>query len=294
MQETEYSGWIQNLVTGFMAESPENTLAGEKKEKEWVHEKAWAEPLVGFAGGADPVFDDFKEHVGDFHWTPLEIFSDIFPRLSISNQELTVISWILPQTESTKTDHRKATRIPPERWIRSRIFGEKTNEKLRLFLVEKLNQSGHEALAPTLTPNWEIVRSESFYLASKWSERHAAYAAGLGTFGLCDGLITAKGKAIRAGSVIARITIPPTPRPYDDHRAYCLHFSENTCGECIERCPVGALSETGHDKRKCNRHIQNNVATYVKENFGFPGRGGCGLCQTGVPCESRIPFSEKE
>jgi epoxyqueuosine reductase len=294
MQETENGAWVERLASGFIAESPENTLASAEREKKWVHEKAWADPLVGFANGADPIFKDFKEHVGDFHWTPAEIFSQTFPHLSISSDELTVISWILPQTEPTKIDSRKASRIPPERWNRSRIFGEKTNEKLRLFLVEKLNQAGYAALAPTLTPNWEIVRSERFYLASKWSERHAAFAAGLGTFGLCDGLITAKGKAIRAGSVIAKINIPPTPRPYQGHRAYCLYFSENTCGECIERCPVGALSENGHDKRKCNRHIQNNVAAYVKENFGFPGRGGCGLCQTGVPCESEIPPSKKE
>lgn len=34
---------------------------------------------------------------------------------------------------------------------------------------------------------------------------------------------------------------------------------------------------------------QNIVANYVKDNHRFPGRGGCGLCQTGVPCESKIP-----
>ena len=36
-------------------------------------------------------------------------------------------------------------------------------------------------------------------------ETHAAHAAGLGTFGLCDGLITPIGKAIRVGSVVAKM-----------------------------------------------------------------------------------------
>jgi len=36
--------------------------------------------------------------------------------------------------------------------------------------------------------------------ASSWSERHAAYAAGLGTFSLNDALITPKGIAHRLGS----------------------------------------------------------------------------------------------
>jgi epoxyqueuosine reductase len=48
-----------------------------------------------------------------------------------------------------------------------------------------------------------------------------AYAAGLGTFGLCDGLITACGKAMRTGSVAARLEIDALSRPYDDHQAYC-------------------------------------------------------------------------
>ena len=125
---------------------------------------------------------------------------------------------------------------------------------------------------------------------SKWSERHAAHAAGLGTFGLCDGLITLKGKAMRTGSVIARIDIPPSARPYDTHHAYCLFLSEGTCGRCMSRCPVGAISEAGHDKLKCVAHLFPTTSNYVESNFGFKGYG-CGLCQTGVPCESTIPRS---
>ena len=43
--------------------------------------------------------------------------------------------------------------------------------------------------------------SEKYGMASCWSERHAAFVSGLGTFGLCDGLITPVGKAMRCGSV---------------------------------------------------------------------------------------------
>jgi len=127
--------------------------------------------------------------------------------------------------------------------------------------------------------------------ASTWSERHATYASGLGTFGLCDGLITPLGKAMRVGSVVARIEIPPTPRPYTDHRAYCLFFSKGICGKCIDRCPVGALSEKGHDKVKCRAHLNPTTSEYVKANYGFDGYG-CGLCQTAVPCESKIPTAK--
>ena len=138
-----------------------------------------------------------------------------------------------------------------------------------------------------LVPNWTIVKSERFSYASSWSERHAAHAAGLGTFGLCDGLITAKGKAMRAGSVVAKISLEPTPRPYADHRAYCLFFADGTCGKCIDRCPVRAITEAGHDKEKCRQHLARSRA-YVEKTYKFEGYG-CGLCQVGVPCEAGIP-----
>jgi epoxyqueuosine reductase QueG len=79
----------------------------------------------------------------------------------------------------------------------------------------------------------------------------------------------------------------PTPRPYDDHRAYCLFFTEGTCGDCIGRCPVGAITETGHDKERCRQHLLR-TEEYVEAEYGFEGYG-CGLCQTGVPCESTVP-----
>ncbi len=134
--------------------------------------------------------------------------------------------------------------------------------------------------------------SERSGMASTWSERHAAYVAGLGTFGLCNGLITPVGKAHRCGSVVARLSIPSTPRPYDDHRAYCLFFSQGgACGKCMTRCPAGAITPQGVDKGKCREYIDMVQKAYVLENYGLEAYG-CGLCQTKVPCESRIPSAK--
>lgn len=52
---------------------------------------------------------------------------------------------------------------------------------------------------------------------SRWSERHVAYISGLGTFGLSDALITPLGKAMRCGSVVARVKIQPTARSYEKY-----------------------------------------------------------------------------
>jgi epoxyqueuosine reductase len=280
--ERERAEWVEDLVKRFVRESPDNTL------QNGGNERAWDEPLVGFSRGDDPIFLAFKEHVGPFHWTPSEIFALTFPGVIVQPADLSVISWVLPQTKETKKDNRKEKTYPAERWARSRIYGEAFNVKLREYVASSLAAFGYPAVAPMLSSFWERKDSDRFVFASTWSERHAAYAAGLGTFGLCDGLITPKGKAMRVGSVVARIPLPPTPRPYEDHRAYCLFFSQGICGKCIPRCPVGALSESGHDKGKCRTHLRPGSADYVKAHYGFDGYG-CGLCQTGVPCESKIP-----
>ena len=180
---------------------------------------------------------------------------------------------------------------PAERWARARIYGEEVNNKLRRHVVAELTARGIEAAAGMHSPLWSTQTSDRYGFASTWSERHAAYAAGLGTFGLCDGLITPKGKAMRTGSVIAKIGIDPTPRPYTDHRQYCLFFTEGTCGRCIDRCPVNALSKDGHDKITCRAYLKPKTEEYVKTYYKFDGYG-CGLCQTGVPCESKIPTAD--
>ena len=288
MSEKKQAGpaaWIKSIMKDFLYQSPENTLQDKDNEK------AFEDCLLGFSKGDDPIYDKYKEVVGPFHWTPLEIFTKAFPESKVNAEEITVISWVLPHREATKADNRKETAFTSERWARARIYGEQVNAKLRKEVVDTLQKEGHEAVAPQLFPDWSRKSSEKYVYASTWSERHAAHASGLGTFGLCDGLITPVGKAMRVGSVVANIDIPPTPRPYTHHQEYCLFLSQGLCKQCIPRCPVGALSEKGHDKEKCRNFIKPTSQEYVKSHFGFDGYG-CGLCQTAVSCESKIPTKE--
>ena len=273
--------WIKGVIREFIASSSLNSMGDE------TGEAAWDSAMVGFAAGADSIWQQYKEYVGAFHWTPWEVFNQHRPGESASADQLTVISWVLPQRDIVRKANRRARKYPAEKWARIRVYGEKFNIALRRHVAESLEQAGHAAVAPMLVPNWTIVKSERFSYASSWSERHAAHAAGLGTFSLCDGLITAKGKAMRVGSVVSRISLEPTPRPYADHRAYCLFFANGTCGKCIDRCPVRAITEMGHDKEKCRKHLVRS-REYVKKTYRFEGYG-CGLCQVGVPCEAGIP-----
>ena len=81
--------------------------------------------------------------------------------------------------------------------------------------------------------------------------------------------------------------LPTTPRMASGPYANCLFYVNGSCRACIERCPAGAITERGHDKVKCLEYAREELA-YLKESYGVE-RIGCGLCQTGVPCEAENP-----
>ena len=62
---------ITALIRDYTASAATNSLHLETREK------AWDEPLVGFSRGDDPIFEQYKEHIGPFHWTPLEAFHSL-------------------------------------------------------------------------------------------------------------------------------------------------------------------------------------------------------------------------
>ena len=277
--------WITDVIKDFVEKSPLNDMGFT------VREKIFATPLVGFSSGADPLYDEYKAHIGSFYFSPLEMFAKTFPDNKLAADDISVISWIIPSTAATRKEQAEQDRYPSERWVRTRDIGEKFNNAIRSHVVEQLEAASILALAPLLSPHWARSDKGPYAPCSNWSERHGAYAAGLGTFGLCDGLITPVGKAMRVGSVIAALKIPPSTRPYNDHHAYCLHFTENICRKCIPRCPVNALSEEGHNKKRCMQYTEKVMHDYIKKKYGFETYA-CGLCQSWVPCTDKIPTSD--
>jgi epoxyqueuosine reductase len=281
--QEDLSGRVEDTVREFCRVSPDNNM-----NYGW-DERAVDEPLMGYSSGGDPLYIELQKDIGPPFMTPAEIFNRSFPRAHVSGDELTIICIVLPKTQHTREDNRKETAYPSERWIRSKHFGGEFGKKLCAHLVKTLGDVGYEAVAPGYVPFFTIGKSGKYGLASTWSERHAAYVSGLGTFGLCDGLITEKGKAMQCYSVIVRATMPPTHRPYEDHHAHCLFYARGTCGLCIKRCPAEAISEKGHDKERCAKHCFGVAQPYARSRFGIDDYG-CGLCQTGVPCESGNPL----
>jgi epoxyqueuosine reductase len=174
--------------------------------------------------------------------------------------------------------------------VHTRHYGDIFNDGLRRTVQQHVRDSGVSAVAPVVSCGFRVLRGVPGGPTSTWSERHAAYAAGLGTFGLCDGFLTPVGKAMRCGSVVVTLDLSVDPRPFGSHIGACPYLVDGSCGECIKRCPVGAIGPNGHDKAKCEA-FQEETLLPLRERYGV-SITGCGLCQTGVPCESALPERE--
>jgi len=250
--------------------------------------------IVGFASGNDPIFNEYKEIIGSFHLTPVETFTKFCERnnLTPSFDNLSVVAFVLPISEKTKKENLKfSDEMPSERWAHTRLFGEQSNQKLQKHLVNELEKEGIRALAPmTKKYLFEIHRKHKKGVwASTWSHRHMLFAAGLGSFGLSDGFINERGKAMRCGSIVVDYELPSDreKRPSDPYEL-CIE-----CGDCVNNCPVGAITfETRHDKQKCYEHVKSTVP-YINKHYGI-NIYGCGKCQVGVACENKVPQKKVE
>ena len=271
---------IEQWIQSYMADPAHNTL-------QKLPGPAFDVPLVGFSRADDPLYPYYKEHIDpNFYRLPEEWLESRYGH-AFDPAEVSVISWVVPQTADTRAKSRAQSDCPTMEWQMARVHGEECNRALAKALESWLNEQGLEAIAPMCSEEFSWGDSERFVFISNWSERHTAHISGLGTFGLCDGLISPKGKAARYGSVIVHARLQPTPRPYTRYDEYCQ--ARNGCTACMQRCPANAITPAGHDKKLCSTYHKEHIAPICHERYGYDGYSVCGLCQTGVPCECGIP-----
>jgi epoxyqueuosine reductase QueG len=255
-------------------------------------ERIYDEPIVGFVRGDDPLFARYKEVIGPHHFTPAEIMAWQAANNSVPAppaNELSVVSIIMPIRKQTLVDNLRQDKWPAERWAQTRLLGELLSQICMREIIAELMDHGVLAVAPDVTPMFNKRRYPNVGWASPWSHRHIAYAAGLGTFGHHNFLITEKGCAHRAASLVVHRRLAPNRNRPEDTHAGCLHRQGKGCMKCAQRCPVGAIGPNGHDKETCYRHVKNSIK-YCNNNYHI-FIYGCGLCSTGVPCEFCYPVT---
>jgi ferredoxin len=278
---------LEHLIKNFIKGNEQN------RRTQIDHGIYFEEPLVGFASGMDPLFFKYKSLIGPFHLTPREIIAAFLKEkgkgLLLSEiEKISIISWILPISEDTRKSNRKEEKFPSKLWAYTKDYGEACNNALRKHVKGFLEDLGYVAIAPTFLPVCQPFRDPKVGWVSPWSERHIAYACGLGTFSLNDGFITPRGMALRIGSVVTLLKLTPSEKRYRHYKENCLQFRNEKCGKCIPRCPAGAITEKGHDKEKCWKYIESEPLKARRMEYGVQS-ASCGLCQTGVPCEFEIP-----
>ncbi|MDO4183159.1 MAG: 4Fe-4S binding protein [Coriobacteriia bacterium] len=238
-------------------------------------------PLVGCAAADDPYFQrihDDEAILGSKFVLPHEWLPGAKSVLSIC----------YPFSAQVRESNYENLPTPSDLWLHGRIEGHDFIHATDIKIAAWLESQGYRTFIPALSDRVVVEKRspeeaiDRPMFTSEWSERHVAFVAGLGTFGLCTHLITKRGKAMRLGSIITDAPFDPTPRPYkDDPFAYCTK-----CGACAKQCPIDALSlEDGKNFQTCWEYLEET-------KIRFKPRYGCGKCQLEVPCETRIPAPE--
>lgn len=272
--------WLIKKIHGFLEDDDSNRMG--KLDGSFIFDP---DVLVGVVNGNDAIYTNYKSIIGEFHLTPSEAYEWYCKKkyIEFNNKSLSVVAYILPINHKTKTENFEYSKtIPSERWAHTRLFGEQANKNIQKYLIEELKELGINAFAPTLDKKLFSVNRKIW--ASNWSHTHNYFAAGLGSFGLSDGFINARGKAMRCGSLIIDFKLPTDAlnRPSDPYE-FCIK-----CGDCISRCPVNAISfENRHNKMICAPHVKNTVP-FINQTYGIDIYA-CVLCQVGVACSDGIP-----
>lgn len=227
----------------------------------------WETPVFAYADAGDSLFRGLKTVIGDYHKLPEDIMPD----------GRTVISYFIPLSKSI-ADSNIPGYFSSEPWVYGyfetiELINGINNGLKKLFALD-----GWDLTTTADHRSWDPET-----MACDWSHRHAAFIAGLGTFGINRGLITEKGVCGRIGTLITNAYIKPTPRPAEE---YCLYKRDGSCGICLGKCPVLALDVPDfYDNRKCMALTYENAEKFKAIGFADV----CAKCMTGVPCSIKKP-----
>lgn len=274
---------IENIIIAMLDKinfiSEEDAL-----DKSLVGLRIYDRPIVGYADVNDELFQTFKND-------DMITNSRFMPPNEWLKESLTVVSIFFPYSDRVKFGNSLDMKLPSNEWLHGRYEGQKIIDEIGFELDAEIKKNGFLCVVPSLDERYkstigtwtdkDITLLNNTDYGSNWSERHVAFACGLGTFGLSKGIITEKGIAGRFLSLITDMNIQPTERKYSQIYEYCT-----LCGQCIDNCPVNAISFIeGKDHTPCSQFLD-----YTSDRF--EPRYGCGKCQVMVECSSNIPTKQ--
>lgn len=250
MEQTALQKEITAFVRQYVARYPqENNM-----------DSLWRTPLVGFADADAPYIQNLPQLITDRHLLPQSFMA----------HPTVVISIFVPfRPEIANSNIGVADNLPSRTWVDAYYTTNTMLGHLGQALAEFIRSKGCDAVVPdNVTMYLDILKSN-------WSQRHLAYAAGMGTFGINNMLITDSGCCGRFTSVIADIPDAVTGSILTEER--CLYKKNGSCGKCAANCFSGALTVDGFNRELCQEMCMRNDADC------------CGKCDTDIPCAFSLP-----
>ena len=180
-----------------------------------------------------------KEVIGVNYFGPYEWLPDA----------RSVAALLLPFSETVRTSNKEDKTDPSREWLYARIEGQEFISKYMAAIRQFLKDKSIDACVPALDERFGVKIEMTlkgvhpdFHADSRWSERHAAYACGLGTFGLSRGFITTlRMRQVPGGSAV-RVPLAGQDAGPMSTRLSWQHSLNGADNEfSVDMCPAGCM-----------------------------------------------------
>lgn len=222
----------------------------------------WRKSLVGFLSCENSGIPRLRELVKEDHFMPEELLEGA----------RSVLCFFLP-FKAWLGESNLAGELASQEWADAYKWTNDLAIKLGEDLVEYLEGLGHRAAYP-----YEALVFSQSNPKSRWSHRHLAYFAGMGSFGINNLLISERGSMGRYFSLVTDIEVENSEEVALEH---CLYKKDKSCRICIDRCEFSALSLEGFNRHSCLSQLNIN-----KKKLGS---SVCGKCAVALPCSFGLP-----
>ncbi len=256
---------LRVIAEAFVGDEP-----GRLKSAGW-----WQTPLLASAS-IDDRFEQLPQIAADDHFHPHDLLSTV----------KSVIVFFIPFKRALVRENKNGDR-PCRNWGVAHVQTNKLIDRLSQAISDMLAARGFRCGLTPATHNFDEAR-----LMARWSHKHLGHLAGMGRFGVHNMLITPRGCAGRLGSLVTEADIGD--HPLIDTDEACLLKSGNSCGKCMQACPVQALSENDFERRGCWNRLNENRATLEYFSDLPQTTDVCGKCAAMMPCSFINPIAKLE
>lgn len=259
------------MLNGILTEEVKRFVK-EYEKKLGFEGPLWGEPLFGAADVRDPYIRGLRENAEPEHQLPEDVLDDA----------KTVLVWYVPFSEAIVSGNCE-NELASAAWAQAYELTNAMLGELNLHIIEFIREKGYDG---AVAPGSLVFDREK--VISHWSHRHLVYAAGLGTFGINNMIITKNGCSGRCSSIVTNIGKEEveTGRPLETE--LCAYKRDGSCGICADRCVGGALTREGFDRHKCFEQCSKNAEVHKGYGSSYGGEDVgsevCGKCLVGLPC----------